>query len=63
MEDVLTVYQQPEDPKRPLVCLDEKPQPLHGEPREPLPLDLPERVVRHVNRLSPPVTALTDRAK
>jgi hypothetical protein len=37
MEDVLTVYQQPEDPQRPLVCLDEKPQTLHGESREPLP--------------------------
>ena len=46
MEDVLTVYQQPEDPKRPLVCLDEKPQTLHGEPREPLPL-APGKPARH----------------
>lgn len=38
MEDVLTVYQQPVDPRRPLVCLDEKPQTLHGETREPLPV-------------------------
>lgn len=46
MEDVLTVYQQPEDPKRPLVCLDEKPQTLHGETREPLPL-APGKPARH----------------
>lgn len=46
MEDVLTVYQQPEDPKRPLVCLDEKPQTLRGEPREPLPL-APGKPARH----------------
>jgi hypothetical protein len=39
MEDVLTVYQQPEDPQRPLICLDEKPQTLHGETREPLRLE------------------------
>lgn len=38
MEDVLAVYQRPYDPKRPQVCLDEKPQTLHGEVREPLPM-------------------------
>jgi transposase len=46
MEDVLTVYQQPADPKRPLVCLDEKPQTLHGETRAPLPLE-PGKPARH----------------
>ena len=29
MEDVLETYEQPYDPKQPVVCLDEKP--VHGE--------------------------------
>jgi transposase len=37
MEDVLDVYQRPLDPRRPLVCLDEKPVALHGETRVPRP--------------------------
>ena len=37
MEDVLEVYQQPPDPQRPVVCLDETFQQLIGEVREPLP--------------------------
>jgi len=45
MEDVLLVYQRPQDPQRPLVCLDEKPQVLHGEKREPLPMT-PDQPVR-----------------
>ena len=36
MEDVLTVYQQPPDPQRPVVCLDETFRQLIGEVREPL---------------------------
>jgi DDE superfamily endonuclease len=39
MEDVLGVYQRPYDPLCPQVCLDEKPQTLHAETREPLPLE------------------------
>lgn len=35
MEDVLTVYQRPFDPKRPLVCLDEFCKQLLAEIREP----------------------------
>jgi transposase len=35
MEDVLGLYEQPLDPKRPLVCLDEKPVQLLSEVREP----------------------------
>jgi len=35
MEDVLDVYHRPYDPKRPLVCLDEKPVQLVGESRTP----------------------------
>src|SRR5205085_6832194 len=38
MEDVLSVYQRPYDPKRPQVCFDETSKELHGEAREPLPL-------------------------
>jgi hypothetical protein len=37
MEDVLEVYQRPADPRRPLVCLDEKPVMLHQEVRPPHP--------------------------
>lgn len=33
MEDVLDVYQRPYDPKRPVVCLDEKSKELHTTPR------------------------------
>ncbi len=37
MEDVLEVYARPYDPKRPVVCLDEKSKQLHGQIRQPLP--------------------------
>jgi hypothetical protein len=37
MEDVLAVYQQPPDPQRPVVCLDELSRQLIGEVQEPLP--------------------------
>ena len=36
MEDVLDVYERPYDPKRPVVCMDEKPYQLLGEVREAL---------------------------
>jgi transposase len=36
MEDVLDVYQRPVDPKRPLVCLDEKPVQLLADIKPPL---------------------------
>jgi hypothetical protein len=38
MEDVLTVYHRPYDPKRPVVCVDESSKQLIGETREPLPM-------------------------
>ncbi|GAB6841042.1 hypothetical protein JCM2811A_23660 [Methylorubrum rhodinum] len=38
MEDVLDVYQQPADPRRPLVCLDETSLQLIGEVRTPRPV-------------------------
>jgi transposase len=37
MEDVLSVYTRPYDPKRPQICLDELLKELHGEVRPPLP--------------------------
>jgi hypothetical protein len=37
MEDVLDVYTRPEDPQRPLVCMDETSKQLVGETRLPLP--------------------------
>jgi hypothetical protein len=37
MEDVLDVYQRPDDPQSPMVCLDEPPVPLMKEVRPPLP--------------------------
>lgn len=37
MEDVLDVYQRPHDPKRPVVCMDEKPVQLLADTRQPLP--------------------------
>jgi hypothetical protein len=38
MEDVLDVYEMPYNPKKPVVCMDEKPYQLLGEVREPLPM-------------------------
>jgi hypothetical protein len=46
MEDVLEVYHRPNDPKRPVVCLDETFTQLVGEAREPLP-PAPGRVERY----------------
>jgi hypothetical protein len=37
MEDVVEVYARPYDPTRPVICMDEKPYPLLGEVREPIP--------------------------
>lgn len=38
MEDVLDVCRRPFDPKRPLVCLDERSKQLLKRSREPLPM-------------------------
>jgi hypothetical protein len=46
MEDVLTVYQRPVDPKRPVVCLDETSRQLLGDTRLPLPV-VPGHPARH----------------
>lgn len=37
MEDVLAVYERPYHPLFPVVCFDERPCVLHGQPVEPLP--------------------------
>jgi transposase len=37
MEDVLEVYEKPYDPAEPVVCIDEKPVPLHADVRPPIP--------------------------
>src|SRR3984893_10777534 len=37
MEDVLDLYAEAPDPKRPLVCFDESPTQLIGEVRQPIP--------------------------
>jgi transposase len=37
MEDVLDLYAEPADPKRPVVCFDETPTQLIGEVRKPIP--------------------------
>jgi transposase len=37
MEDVLDLYAEPADPKRPVVCFDETPTQLIGEVRQPIP--------------------------
>ena len=38
MEDVLDLYAEPADPKRPVLCFDESPTQLIGEVREPQPV-------------------------
>jgi transposase len=37
MEDVLDLYAEPPDPRRPVVCFDESPTQLIGEGRQPIP--------------------------
>jgi hypothetical protein len=37
MEDVLDLYAEVPDPKRPVVCFDESPTQLIGEVRQPIP--------------------------
>ena len=37
MENLLELYAKPEDPRQPVVCLDERPVQLHGPARQPVP--------------------------
>jgi DDE superfamily endonuclease len=46
MEDVLDLYNEPYDPKRPVVCFDERPYQLVEEVRQPLPPE-PEQPERY----------------
>jgi transposase len=46
MEDVLDLYAEPDDPKRPVVCFDESPTQLIGEARQPIPA-APGRLERY----------------
>ncbi|WP_190947084.1 hypothetical protein [Nostoc flagelliforme] len=46
MEDVLDLYNEPYDPKRPVVCFDERPYQLVEEVRLPLPPE-PEQPERY----------------
>jgi hypothetical protein len=39
MEDVLEVYKRPYDQKRPMVCMDEQPEQLLGDSREPIAMN------------------------
>ena len=39
MEDVLDLYAEPPDPRRPVVCFDETPRQLIGETRVPIPTE------------------------
>jgi hypothetical protein len=48
MEDVLETYEQPYDPKQPVVCLDEKPVTLHADVR-PASAAAPGREARRDN--------------
>jgi hypothetical protein len=46
MEDVLDVYQRPEDPRRPVICLDETSRQVLAAVRSPLPME-PGQPARH----------------
>jgi len=52
MEDVLSVYKRPYNPKRPVVCMDEMPRQLIEEVRAPIPMETgkPERHDYHYKR-------------
>jgi hypothetical protein len=47
MEEVLDLYEEPYDPKRPMICFDEQPYQMLSEVRDPLPMKpgQPERRV------------------
>ena len=39
MEEILDLYEEPYDPKRPVVCFDERPCQLLADVRDPLPME------------------------
>jgi hypothetical protein len=46
MEAILALYAEPDDPRSPVVCVDESPYQLIGETRQPLPV-LPGHIARY----------------
>lgn len=52
MEDVLDLYSQPYDPKRPQLCMDERPCQLIGDVLAPMPMkaDRPQRIDNEYER-------------
>jgi hypothetical protein len=54
MEDVLDLYEQPYDPKRPVICFDERPCQLIGDAIIPIPVKLrrrtPQQAAGHARR-------------
>ena len=46
MEDVLDLYAEASDPKRPVICFDESPTQLIGEVRQPIPAE-PGQIERY----------------
>jgi len=46
MEEVLDIYEQPYNPKEPVVCLDEKPIQLHASIRAPIPATEPGQIAK-----------------
>jgi len=51
MEDILDLYAETPDPKRPVVCFDESPVQLIGEVRQPIPAQ-PGQLERYNRDLS-----------
>jgi len=52
MEDVLSVYRRPYDPRRPVICMDEMPRQLLKHVRDPIPMEpgAPYREDHHYKR-------------
>jgi hypothetical protein len=61
MEDVLDLYAEEPDPKRPVVCFDESPTQLIGEVRQPIPAE-PGQLERYDCEYKRNGTANLDRA-
>jgi len=49
MEEILDLYEEPYDPKRPVVCFDERPCQLLADVRDPLPMQPAERPNKRVD--------------
>ena len=51
MYDVLDLYEEDYDPKRPLICLDEKPKQLLEDKKTPIPIKpgSPEKLIKNMS--------------